>query len=184
MEFPGRWYKYSVAGKYHTEPPTVVRFEHDLCGFNGPRAQSRCRAVHDCQTNFEQQTILSTSSRRPSAVWCLAPRPGRLDDAVDILSQCGELLPNFILEMLSQPQATGIDEDYWYVLIRGVGKSALPSASIFVEMLSSNSPEAGGRVLGDIGSEQALKRLRAVAAHGRSPFIRQLAAGIIDECSE
>jgi hypothetical protein len=111
-------------------------------------------------------------------------QPGRLDDAVDILSQCGELLPTFIFEVLSQPQATGIDEDYWYVLIRGVGKSALPSASIFVEMLSSNSPEAAVEALGDVGSEQALKRLRAVAAHGPSPFIRQLAAGIIDVCSE
>ena len=111
-------------------------------------------------------------------------RPGRLDDAVDILSHCGEFLPALIFEVLSQPQATGIDEDYWYVLIRGVGKSGLSSAAMFVDMLWSSSPEAAVEALGDIGSEQSLKRLRAVAAHGPSPFIRQLAAGIIDECSE
>ena len=84
----------------------------------------------------------------------------------------------------SQPQATEIDEDYWYVLIRGVGKSALPSASMFVEMLWSKSPEAAVEALGDIGNDEALKRLRTLAAHAPSQFIRQLAAGIIDEWSE
>ncbi len=112
-------------------------------------------------------------------------RPGRLDDAVDILSECGPRLEQFVNEVLLQSmQIDDADEDFWYVLIRGIGKSTLPSARMFVRMLWPNSPDAAVEALGDIGGDESLKRLREVAAGDSPEFVRNLAAEIIEECFE
>jgi hypothetical protein len=103
---------------------------------------------------------------------------------VDILSECGHLVEHFAYEVLSQPQTSKIDEDFWYVLIRGIGKSALPSARVFVEAFWLRSPEAAVEALGDIGDDESLERLRSVAAEDPSDSIRKLASEILEERSE
>lgn len=50
----------------------------------------------------------------------LSALPGRLDDGIDILSQCEHLVEQLLYEMLLQPQSSEIDEDYWYILISSI----------------------------------------------------------------
>jgi hypothetical protein len=111
-------------------------------------------------------------------------RPGRLDDAIDILSATGPVVATFICEMLSQPQVTEVDEDYWYVLIRALGRSQIPAARMFIDLLWQKSPEAAVEALGDLGNAESIARLRTIAGSDGSDRIRQLAADIIEECSQ
>jgi len=166
-------YDYSIRAKEHTEPPAALQFEHDVAWFQRAVGRKRDAArsaivkrllKEDDPSEFIQTTVRTLVS---------SARPGRLDDAVDILSECGNLLPQFIFDLLTQPQTKEIGEDEWY-----------PSARMFVGMLWSKSPEAAVEALGDIGDEESLKRLRAVAADDPSEFVRQLAAGIITEYFE
>jgi hypothetical protein len=55
---------------------------------------------------------------------------------------------------------------------------------MFIELLWQKSPEAAVEALGDLGDAESLERLRAVASSGASEFIRQMAAEIIQECSQ
>jgi hypothetical protein len=168
----------------HTEPPAALQFEHDVERFQRAvgrqRDAARSAIVKKLLAADDPDEHIQTAVRTLVS----SARPGRLDDAVDILSECRRLLPQFVCEVLSQPQTTEIDEDYWYALIRGMGKSTLPSARMFVELLWSKSPEAAVEALGDIGDDESLNRLRAVAAGDRSDFVCQLAAEILEECSE
>lgn len=109
-------------------------------------------------------------------------KPGRLDDAVDILSQAGTVLPQFLHGSFSQLDVDDVDEDYWYVLIRAVGKSKSPTARMYVEMLWSRCPEAAVEALGDIGDEESIDLLRTVVKGAPTEFMRTLAEEVLEEC--
>ena len=183
-EHPARFGYGLLEEDVKTEPPAALRFEHEVVRFQ--RAVGRQRDVARSAIVKKLLTADNPDEYIQTALHTLisSARPGRLDDAVDILSECGRLLPQFVHEMLSQPQTSEGDEDYWYALIRGMGKSTLPSARMFVELLWPKSPEAAVEALGDIGDGESLKRLHEVAVGDPSDFIRQLAAGIVEECSE
>lgn len=167
-----------------TEPSESLRFEHELARFQravgSERDASRSAIVRNILAadypDEYVETILQTL--------ILSSCPGRLDDAVDILSETPRVLPQFVSEVLSQPRAAEPDEDYWYVLIRALGKSSLPSSRMFIGLLWPKSPEAGVEALGDLGDAESLRRLRAVASTDASDFIRQMAAEILEECSQ
>ena len=167
-----------------TEPPQVLRFEHEVARFQ--------RAL-----GTERDALRSAIVRKIMAAdypdeyvevviqtFVLSSRPGRLDDAVDILSETPRVLPQFVSELLSQPPDNERDEDYWYVLIRALGKSSLSSARMFIEMLWPKSPEAAVEALGDLGGPESLQRLRDIAGTDASEFIRQMAAEILEEYSQ
>jgi hypothetical protein len=169
-----------------TEPPASLRFEYQVARFQRAVGHQR-----DAARSAIVKRLLQAGGDSDEYIQTLvctlisSARPGRLDDAIDILAQCGNLLEHFVYEVLSQPQtAQTSDEDFWYALIRGIGKSPLPSARMLVELLSSKSPEAAVEALGDLGDDESLKRIRAVAAASGSEFIRDLAAATLDECSE
>ena len=167
-----------------TELPEALRFEYEVARFQ--RAVGRQRDAARSAIIKKLLTADNPDEYIQTAVHTLisSARPGRLDDAVDILSQCGRLLPQFVCESLPQPQTTEIDEDFWYTVIRGMGKSGFPSARMFVELLWSKSPEAAVEALGDIGDDESLERLRAVVAGDSPEFVRNLATEIIEECFE
>jgi hypothetical protein len=183
IEEPTR-YKYVAIEEDRTEPPQSLRFEHEVGRFHRALGQERDAArsaiVKKLLAVDEPDEYIQTALR----AFVSSSRPGRLDDAVDILSQCGRLLPQFVSEVLTRPQPTSVDDDYWYVLIRSIGKSTLPSARLLVELLWSRSPEAAVEALGDIGDAESLKKLRVVAAGDPSEFVRSLATEVIEECSE
>jgi len=167
-----------------TQAPDTLRFEYEVSNFQ--RTVGRQREVvrsaivkkivaSDAPDEYIQTVIDTLLS---------SGRPGRLDDAIDILAETGRVLPQFILETLAQQQGTEADEDYWYVLIRAVGKSKLPSARMLIQLLWSRSPEAAVEALRDMGDDDSIKRLRAIATSEPSEFIRQMAAEFIEECSE
>ncbi len=167
-----------------TESPPAMRFAREVASFQRSvgtqRDAARGTIVRRILTADDPDeyvgTVLQTllSSRRP----------GRLDDAIDILSATGPVVATFICEMLSQPQVTEVDEDYWYVLIRALGRSQIPAARMFIDLLWQKSPEAAVEALGDLGNAESIARLRTIAGSDGSDRIRQLAADIIEECSQ
>jgi hypothetical protein len=164
-----------------TKPPKSIQFRNDVAQFHRmvgrERDAARAEIVRKIRTADDpDEFILTTIFTLISST-----RPGRLDDAIDVLSECGRRLSQFVVSILTQPQAKAIDEDFWYVLIRAVGRSGIPSARMFVELLWRESPEAAVEALGDIGDEDAIRRLRAVAGDASLGSVRQLAADIIDE---
>lgn len=168
----------------HTGPPAAMLLDHEISRFQrsvGAQRDSARRAIIRKIVNAQLpdeyiETTLQTLIG--------STKPGRLDDAVDILSEAGAVLPQFVCEALTQSESDDVDEDYWYVLTRAIGKSKLPTARIYVEMLSPKSPEAAVEAFGDIGDSESLDRLRAVAKDGPSDFIRQMAAEMVEECSQ
>ncbi len=177
-------YKSVAVEDERTEPPAALRFEHEVARFQrtvgSQRDAARSAIIKKVLAADGPDEYIQTALR----VLVSSAQPGRLDDAVDILSECGRVLEQFVCEVLTQPEATEVDEDYWYALIRGMGKSGLPSARPYIELLWSKSPEAAVEALGDIGDDESLTRLRAVATGDQSGFVRQSAAMIVAECSE
>ncbi len=185
MEHHAR-YKY-VPGEEDvgTEPPAALRFEHEVARFQRAvghqRDAARSAIVRRILKADDPDEYIQTMAQTLVS----SALPGRLDDAVDILSECGPRLEQFVNGVLPQLiQSDEADEDFCYVLIRGIGKSTLPSARMFVELLWSKSPDAAVEAMGDIGGDDSLKRLRGVAAGDPSEFVRNLAAEIIEECFE
>ncbi len=168
-----------------TEPPASLRFEHEVARFQRAVGHQRDAARSAIVRRIFKADDPDEYIQTMAQTLVSSALPGRLDDAVDILSECGPRLEQFVNEVLSQPmQIDDADEDFWYVLIRGIGKSTLPSARMFVELLWSKSPDAAVEAMGDIGDDESLKRLRGVAAGDPSEFVRNLAAEIIEECFE
>lgn len=183
IEQPTR-YKYVDIEENRTEPPPTVRFEHEVGRFHRAlgkeRDAARSAIIKKLLAADEPDEYIQTALR----AFVSSARPGRLDDAIDVLSQCGQLLPQFVSEVLTRSQPPSVDEDYWYVLIRSIGKSSLPSAKLLVELLWSRSPEAAVEALGDIGDAESLDKLRGIAAKHPSEFVRTLASEVIEECAE
>lgn len=185
-------YQYIEKGDVRTELPPALRFEREINCFQFALGQERDAArsaiVKKIITANKPDEYIQTALH----TFISSSRPGRLDDAIDILSQCGQILPHFVYEVRPrhQPEPINedywIDEDYWYVLIRSIGKSSLApaEASSLVTSLWSHSPEAVLEALGDIGDEGSLKQLRDFATKGESDFIQRLAQEILEECQE
>lgn len=171
-----------IEDETQTAAPKAVQFGHEVSRFQrtvgGHRDAARATIVRKILKAEDPEEHLEICLQ----TFLLSARPGRLDDAVDVLSETGAVLQQFVCALVAQPSASDVDEDYWYVLIRALGKSRLPSASMYIEALWLKSPEAGVEALGDLGGDESLRRLQTVAASDRSDTIRQLATEIIKEC--
>lgn len=105
-------------------------------------------------------------------------RSGRLDDAIDILSELGRVRIRSLAETWWRAfAADGTNDDYWYAVIRAAGRSGdrgIPKK--FLDSRFVALKEAAVEALGDIGDPVALEDLRQVAGDSDQPdFIRELA---------
>lgn len=177
-----RPYEEKSLSETSTELPKMFRISNDV---------SRFQRLVGRERDSARETIVDTiriSLSPDQSVECLlrtfisSPIPGRLDDAVDILSQIGDILTRFVREVMSLPEHPDVDEDYWYVLIRALGKTNLPLSRQIVSSLWMKSEEAVIEALGDFGDTQSIDRLEEIAAQDLSRTNRELAAEILEEC--
>ena len=86
-------------------------------------------------------------------------RSGRIDDAIDILSELGNLRIRALATTLEQTFApNGSDHDYWYAVIRAAGRSGdreIPKS--FLSSRFTALQEAAVEALGDIGDHAAIE---------------------------
>ncbi|MEZ6081215.1 MAG: hypothetical protein R3C56_37770 [Pirellulaceae bacterium] len=122
-----------------------------------------------------------------------------LDIAIDVLSQLGETYQNFAFMYLQTDIAQWSklyperkfepNQDYWYVLLRAVGKCG-GDASRSVSILSVCQDralrvvaEAVVEGLGDIGNTEAMALLRNIKSTHSDEFIRNLAEVVLEDCN-
>jgi hypothetical protein len=107
---------------------------------------------------------------------------GRLGDAIDVLSELGELVKDLVDTSLRESPPNGTNDDYWYVLIRGLGKTG--NANILREFASSpyrSLREAVAEAFHDLKDESALSQ---IASGDSSQFIREIAQELLDDLRE
>ena len=118
---------------------------------------------------------------------------GRLDVAIDVLSQLGPRILRYAQEFLFNDiktwdrrypnRAYEPNDEYWYILLRSVGQShAVPFDKVqFVRMCrtaeSRQIVEAVLEALGDIGTTDAVVEIKKLIAH-EDAFISRLAKEI------
>lgn len=114
-------------------------------------------------------------------------RPGRLDDAIEILPHAGAEFHRFIMETrtVNPPETT--DPDYWYVLIRASGRTpdGRQTDDLIDWALNTGSRplmEAAILALADRADDRSIARLRELANKCPSPFIRELVEEVLDDC--
>ncbi len=122
---------HSVPKEDRTELPAVVGFEHELARFQRAvgreRDATRSTIVKRIRTADHPEEFIQTTIRALVS----SARPGRLDDAVDVLSQCGQLLPTFIIEVLL---ATADNGNRRRLLVRLDSRSRQVDSSVRIDV--------------------------------------------------
>ena len=122
--------------------------------------------------------------------------PDRLDVAIDVLSEVGDAIVNYAYDYLQRDIQQWVklyprakfrpNDDYWYVLLRAVGRCDGNEDKRF-QILSACQDEPTRGVaesvvegLADLGTPKALALLRNYADTNRDAFIRRLASESLD----
>ncbi len=120
---------------------------------------------------------------------------GRLDIAIDILSQLGKQICRYANDFLINDitnwghrfpeRAYEPNDDYWFILLRSVAQSSASATDRFGVVRKCGKATSRGVVeavvesLGDIASEDAMTELKKYLVH-EDPFIARLAASILE----
>jgi hypothetical protein len=108
--------------------------------------------------------------------------PDRLDDAVDFLSALGSRFITFAMDRLISSPPNGANDDYWYVIVRALGRMGLLSMiKGFASSPHRTVREAVVEALADVGDKTSLMLLREFATSDESSFIRNLAQESLSE---
>jgi hypothetical protein len=108
--------------------------------------------------------------------------PGSTGEALDVLSDFGDAALNLVNMSLRQNPPNGTNDDYWYVLIRGLGKTG--NAEIVRQFAQSpyrTLREAGAEALRDLGDEKSLYR---IASEDSSQSVRETAQELLRELKD
>lgn len=116
--------------------------------------------------------------------------PDGLDSAIDILAKTGDLVLDYAWVYLQQDvsnwspdaeRAYNPNDDYWYILLRAVGRTDADPNDRFRFINSCTKAEGRGiregavEALRDLGTPAAKKSLREMATHDSDQYIRQTA---------
>jgi hypothetical protein len=119
-----------------------------------------------------------------------------LDAAVDVLAKVGPLILDYAWEYLqrdirnwtpSSERAYQPNDDYWYVLLRAVGRATVSEKERFrlisccVHADSRGIREGVVEGLRDLGTRAAKERIRRFAEEDKDDFIRKIAREALDE---
>ncbi len=113
------------------------------------------------------------------------PVSERLDEAIDLLVATGELAEQSALDTLTHFDVTLRTDEYWYSLVRSLGKLGKAAVvSQFAKSSNRSIREAVVEALGEMGDETSIALLRQFATNDDSEFIRRLARDTLAEHSE
>lgn len=122
--------------------------------------------------------------------------PDGLDAAIDVLAKVGPLVFDYAWAYLKQDvrnwepssdRAYQPNDDYWYILLRAVGRANVPEKERYRFIAScANAASRGIREgvvegLRDLGTNAAKERIRRFAREDEDAFIRKLANEALDD---
>lgn len=165
-----------------TNSPASIQFEHDVRSMLRASATDKAKLRSLVIERIRQSDSPSALIRLLLRVAISSRRAGRLDDAIDVLSQVDQSLTRFAADDFLRENHPGAEDDYWYVVLRALGKSRLSKAHELVEIFWRFCPEAAAEALGEINSESSMEKLKLlVADEGVNGDVRALAREIIEE---
>lgn len=149
------------------------------------RHQLRSPLVSDIKQSTEPDRFIAMLLREILA----SRKAGRLDDAIDILAELGHPLEMFVRRTIGQEPEDRREENYWYVLIRALGRSvdaAMFRAYVPYWIGSNNRSirEAVVEALGEENHPASAALLRQMAATDKSRLVQELASNVVKELSE
>lgn len=132
---------------------------------------------------------------------CLSMKsPNRLELAIDILSETKGQIVDFAGRYLDQDIARWTklnpekkfqpNDDYWYVLLRSIGKCGAKQEAAFriisgcQDELTVGIGEAVVEALGDLNTPHARKLLVHISRSENSQFIRKMARDVLEDIAE
>jgi hypothetical protein len=107
---------------------------------------------------------------------------GHFGDAIDVLSDLGDVVKDLADTSIRESPPNGTNDDYWYVLIRGLGKTG--NGDILRQFARSpyrSLREAVAEAFRDLKDESSLSQ---IASEDSSQFIREIAQELLDELRE
>lgn len=122
--------------------------------------------------------------------------PDGLDVAIDILAKAGPLVIDYAWDYLQRDirnwtptseRAYQPNDDYWYVLLRAVGRTAVSEKERFRFITCCAHAESRGiregvvEGLHDLGTRAARERIRLFAEEDRDEFIRKIAREALED---
>jgi hypothetical protein len=108
--------------------------------------------------------------------------PGSSGEALDVLSDLGDVALNLVDMSLRQNPPNGTNDEYWYVLIRGLGKAGnLEMVRQFARSPYRALREAAAEALRDLGDEKSLSR---IASEDSSQSLRETAQELLCELKD
>lgn len=125
--------------------------------------------------------------------------PGRLETAIDVLSQLNQALFRFVQERLyrditewdlSSERAYRPSDDYWYVLLRSVAQTNVDYDKRYRLIASMRDATTRGmrealvEALGDLGGSRAERLLCEIAKTDSDPFIQRLVTEALEDFDE
>ena len=154
---------------------------HRLCSTAGiAKALARTEAVQAIMQAGASTTIVDQALRSIIDVH----RSGRLDDAIDILSELGRTrIHDLAAARLGTFPPDGTNDDYWYAIIRAAGRLGdRQTVETLLSLGNAALKEAAIEALGDIGGSEALGDLRRLSGDSNQPeFIRKLAEEVASD---
>jgi hypothetical protein len=115
-------------------------------------------------------------------------QPGRLDEAVEVLSQAGPELERFAIDAAQLNPPDQADPDFWFILIQALAKATAHKELPFLVDWALRSGkrhliEAGILALAERTDAESRNRLKGLAQH-ESAFIRELVSEVLEDCTE
>lgn len=122
--------------------------------------------------------------------------PDGLDAAIDVLEKVGPLVPEYAWNYLqrdirrwtpSSERAYQPNDDYWYILLRAVGRVAVSEKERFRFITCCAHAESRGiregvvEGLRDLGTKAAKERIRRFADEDGDEFIRNIAREALED---
>ncbi len=122
--------------------------------------------------------------------------PDGLDAAIDVLASTRSLILTYAWERLQRDvsmwgpaseRAYHPNDDYWYVLLRAVGRADVPQKERFRFICCFTSAESRGiregviEGLRDLGNQTAKERIRRFTVEDKDSFIQRIAREALDD---
>ncbi len=152
-----------------------------------------------------QQRVIDRlqSAREPSAcvnelldLCTTAGGTDRLDLAIDMLAATGDHVLRYAWDYLIRDlqrwnpysdRAYEPNDDYWYILLKAVARCQTPVEERVRFILACSGAATRGvlegvvEALGDMRTNESLRKLRELSARHADPFVRKLATDVLDD---
>lgn len=175
---------YDWVDKRKMDTATVAAGAADVVGLYHHTAGDKKRALMPVIVRKVQASDSPSNEINAAIEKLLAsPKEGRIDDAIDILSELGQWLDSFAMDVIRRPE---VDDDYGYIIIRAIARAKrCRNAPFLIDWAAGSTNqslrEAAVGALGDLADPASVDRLRTIAQKDHSKFIRTMAQETLED---